>query len=99
MAYILVRHGVEIFGEWKRHFDDHDDVRVESGQQSYQLYWTDSDPNDVVMMFEFDTMANARSFAESDDLREKMAEAGVQGEPEIEYLEQITAKTGTPPSA
>ncbi|MBV0924623.1 hypothetical protein KTS45_10480 [Halomicroarcula limicola] len=99
MAYILVRHDVENFDEWKPHFDDHDDFRVESGQQSYQLYRTESDPNALVMLFEFDTMANARSFAQSDDLREKMTEAGVQGEPEIAYLEQIAAKTGTEQSA
>jgi hypothetical protein len=45
-----------------------------------------------MILFEWDTLENARNFSQSQDLKDKMQEAGVIGTPEIRYLEQIEKK-------
>ena len=43
-------------------------------------------PNEVVILFEVADVARARTFATSDDLRIKLKEFGVVGQPEIVFL-------------
>jgi len=88
MAHILVIHGVEDYAKWKSVFDEDDSRRKTSGGGNYQLYRSDSDPNQIVVLFEWDTVANAQKFAESDELRERMEEAGVTGRPDIYFLNE-----------
>jgi quinol monooxygenase YgiN len=89
MVKVLIQHDVADYDEWKPHFDEHDEVREEHGQQGYQLFRATDDENHVVALIEFDSMDNARSFVDSTALRKKMAEAGVQGDPEMTFLEQV----------
>jgi hypothetical protein len=44
------------------------------------------DPNEVFLLFKADDFQKAREFAVSDDLREKMQEAGVTDKPDIYFL-------------
>ncbi|WP_458210033.1 hypothetical protein [Haladaptatus sp. NG-SE-30] len=88
MAYILIRHTVEEYDEWKPTFDDHAQTRESMGSRGGHLFRTTEDPNDLVILFEWDSLDNAREFAESDDLRETMQRAGVTDQPEIAYVEK-----------
>lgn len=99
MAYVLIRHEVADFDEWKPYFDDDDDRRIEYGQQSYKLLRGSENPNDVVMLGEVDTMENARALVESEELPKIMKEAGVKGEPEISFFELVEEKSVPQPSA
>jgi len=89
MPYILIRHQVEDFDAWKSLFDDHAETRAEAGSKGGQLFRTTEDPEDLVALMEWDSVENARSFAESSDLAETMREAGVVDEPEVAFLESI----------
>lgn len=89
MTRILIRHRVDDYDEWKPVFDEHRETREEYGVQGGQLFRTADDPDELVILFEWDSLENARAFVESDDLREAMERAGVVGEPEVRFLEKI----------
>jgi heme-degrading monooxygenase HmoA len=54
-----------------------------------RLYRNSQNPNEIIVFFEWDTIDNARKFAESADLRETMEKAGVIGKPDIYFLEYL----------
>ena len=43
--------------------------------------------NEVVVLFEWDSVENAQAFASSDNLREAMQKAGVVSKPNIYFLD------------
>jgi quinol monooxygenase YgiN len=86
MAHLLIRHKVEDYARWKPFFDQNDNVRRANGGGDYQLFRSASDPNEIVVLFEWDNLRNAQRFAESPDLREVMQQAGVKGRPDVFYL-------------
>lgn len=89
MAYLFIRHEVEDYDEWKPVFDDHAETRAEHGSLGGHLFRTADDPNDLAILFEWDSVEHARDFAESGDLREAMERAGVSGEPDLTFLEKL----------
>ena len=89
MPYLLIDHAVEDYESWKPIFDDHEATREAHGSKGGQLFHREGEPNEVVVLFEWDSLDAAHEFAASDDLREKMAEAGVVGEPDLHFLEKI----------
>lgn len=93
MVHLLVKHTVEDHDEWKPIFDRHASVRIEHGSQGYQLFNVSGDPNEIVILLDWDSVENAQAFIEESDLREVMEEAGVVGEPEFYFLDDIEAKT------
>ena len=87
MAHLLVIHTVEDFDRWKVAFDGHDGVRRASGGGDYQLLRNAQNANEVVVLFAWDSVANAQKFASSDDLRATMQKAGVVGMPNLYFLD------------
>jgi hypothetical protein len=84
--YILVRHKVKDFSEWKRGYDAHNPKRVEAGLTEKQLLRAVQDPNEVFILFEAQDLKRAQDFAASTDLKEKMQEVGVVDKPDIYFL-------------
>src|SRR5215207_1926254 len=72
MPYMLVRHKVEDYERWKPGFEEHGATRKESGSKGVRLFRNADDPNETVILLEWDDLENARQFAQSDDLREAM---------------------------
>ena len=99
MTQILVRHTVEDYEAWKPHFDEHDGTREEYGQRGYRLHRSAEDPDDLVMLFDWDSPETARRFLEDSDLEAVMGEAGVVGEPQIAFLEEIESREVGKPAA
>jgi heme-degrading monooxygenase HmoA len=91
MAHFLVHHKVEDFNKWKPFFDQHSEFRSQNGSKGGKVFRSTSDPNEVFILFEWDSAANAQKFAQSDSLREVMKEAGVQGMPEVHFIEEVSA--------
>lgn len=88
MAYMLVRHSVRDYKAWKSAFDSKLDLRKRYGEKSYKILREDESPNELVALFAWDSLENARKYANSAELKEAMADAGVIGKPDIEFLEQ-----------
>jgi heme-degrading monooxygenase HmoA len=47
------------------------------------------DPNELVILLEWDSSENARLFVNADATREAMQRAGVADEPDVYFLEEV----------
>ncbi len=86
MANMLIRHRVRDYDAWKKVFDDFIETRRESGETSWRIWHTDDDPNNLVLLFAFKSLEQAKSFMARPDLKDAMERAGVAEPPEIYYL-------------
>jgi len=88
MAGMLVQHKVKDFANWKKVYDSQSDFRKSSGELSDQIYHEASDPNKLILVFKWNSLANAQKFAQSPELRVAMEKAGVDGAPTITFLNE-----------
>jgi heme-degrading monooxygenase HmoA len=91
MAHLLIRHKVKDYPAWKEVFDGFIDTRKAGGEKTYQILHTDNDSNNLVAIFEWDSLENAKKFTLSSELKDTMGKAGVAEQPEIYFLEEYTA--------
>ncbi len=90
MAHLLVHHKVEDYNKWKPLFDEHSSFRSQNGSKGGRVFRSANNPNEIFILFEWDNVANAQKFAQSDNLKEIMKKAGVVGMPEAYFLEEAT---------
>jgi heme-degrading monooxygenase HmoA len=83
MVRSFVRHRVADYAAWRAVYDGFGDVQRERGVRAHAVFRTPGDPNDVIVTHDFDDADAARAFFESDDLRDAMTRAGVEGQPEL----------------
>lgn len=72
MSYLLVRHKVQDYAKWKPIFDGHAATRKANGSKGGQLFRSADNPNEVVILLEWDDVKKARQFAQSADLRRRI---------------------------
>ena len=84
--FMLIRHKVKDFENWKAGYDAHQPKRAEAGLTEKYLLRGSDDPNEVVALFEAQDLSRAKAFATSAELREKMQEVGVVDQPDIYFL-------------
>lgn len=89
MAYMLVQHKVKDFAAWKKVYDSVADLRASNGELSDQIYRDASDPNKLTAIFKWDSLENARKYANSPELKSAMEKAGVEGPPSIYFLNEV----------
>ena len=89
MSYVIVHHMVEDFARWKPFFDGDADARRAHGSQGCQLMRGADNPNEVVIVFKWDSLENARRFTQMPALREIMQQAGVVTMPDFYFLEEV----------
>jgi heme-degrading monooxygenase HmoA len=75
------------------------DTRQASGSRGGRLYRTEEDPNNLVILLEWDDLQRAREFAQSDDLRETMQRAGVADQPDVYFLQDVERVSGWAPES
>jgi len=83
---MLIRHKVKDFSHWKQGYDAHLPKRSEAGLTEKYILRGDSDPNEVILLFEVQDINRAKAFSESVDLRERMQKLGVVDKPDIYFL-------------
>jgi quinol monooxygenase YgiN len=89
MVTMLVRHRVANFDKWKKVFDRLEGLREKHGFIAHSVHRDATDSNIVVIVNRVKEMAEAKSYGASPELHNAMAEAGVQGPPEISFLNDI----------
>ena len=89
ISYVLTLLKVEDYTRWRSAFDDAGDIRKAGGMVSSQIFHIAEDPNNLVILFEWDTLENARRFMESGELKERMQKSGVTGKPDTLFIEKI----------
>ena len=87
MAHVFVQHLVNDYQAWRDVFHSAEEFRKASGELSFKLFHVGGDSNNVAGLFEWDSIENAQAFFGSSDLKQKMVEAGVAGEPQFFFME------------
>jgi len=86
MTQMIAQLKIADYPSWRKFFDEHESFRASYGQQSSRIFQATDNPNDVMIYFEWDSEAHARSFIGSDELKKVMKEAGVVGPPTFHYI-------------
>ena len=89
MAHTLITHEVTDFTQWKRTFDEAEELRSRSGEQHWQVFQDWDNPKRVTVLTRFQNLEQAQKFLQSEEFRAKIEEAGVIGEPEIRFLSEV----------
>lgn len=93
MPSLLIRHRVEDMAAWKRVFAEQEIVRRANGSRGGRILCAAADTNEILILLEWDDLERARLFVDSDDLQEAIRRAGVTGEPEFWFLEDVATIT------
>ena len=82
-----VRHKVADFGKWKAVYDQHDAARKQFGCKKSEVFINDQNPNEVLVVTEWDSKEQMEKFDSSASLKEAMQHAGVISAPEFSFAE------------
>ena len=83
---VVVTSRVADFDAWLAAFNSHEDVRRANGILGHHINRSEDDPNLVSVYMAVSDLDQAKAFAASDDLRERMKSAGVISAPEIMFM-------------
>jgi hypothetical protein len=86
MGYLLVRHKVKEFHEWKHVFDVHKEAQAHAGLRIEKIMRNLYEPNEVFLFFEVTDLAKARGFFSSPEVSNAQAQAGVVDKPDVYFL-------------
>jgi heme-degrading monooxygenase HmoA len=89
MTNLIVRHKIEDLNKWKKAVNDGLAFRNASGELSFRAFRAVDEPNHITVLCEWKSLAQAKEFTQSKELRERMESAGVIGQPEFFYLEEV----------
>jgi quinol monooxygenase YgiN len=85
---LIVQHTVRDYDAWKPAFDEHESVRAKYGCLGHTIYRDADKPNDVTMIFRYESRERAEEFMRDPSLREAMERGGVISEPRAMWLEE-----------
>ncbi len=89
MTYVLAIQKVEDYDKWKPVFDEHGAIRKKKGSKGATILRDANDPNQLVIITEWEDMDSAKDFALGKDVRVAMQKAGVVNLPKLYYLEEV----------
>lgn len=89
MIVAAIRHPVSDYDQWKAVFDQY--PPTEGGALFARVNRSVDDPNTVAVIAGFESTEAAKAFLDSPELKARMQEAGVAGEPRIELYEEVAA--------
>ncbi len=93
MATLIVTHRVSNYDSWKSVYDAHTGARKEAGITAAKVHRDHADPNLVTIVMSAPTVDTAKAFAGSPDLKQAMQKAGIDGPPEIRFLDDVESTT------
>jgi hypothetical protein len=88
MAKVIVQHHVADYDRWFPVFVEHGDVRRQHGGTGHSVNRAVADPNNVVIVNEFATLAGAEAFAQDPSLPAAMGRAGVDSAPQVWIVDE-----------
>ncbi|MDB5230254.1 MAG: hypothetical protein JWN76_1059 [Chitinophagaceae bacterium] len=80
---VIITHKVKDYDAWKKVFDQHDQARKDAGLTVRSLGQSISDNHMVTVVFNVADLQKAKAFMSSQGLKDKMAQAGVEGKPDV----------------
>ena len=88
MATVFIRHKVKNYAKWKKTFDAFVQTRRAGGERTYSIGHLPGKPNNLCLIFQWDSAANAAKFLKSKELRAAMKDAGVTEKPDVFIIEE-----------
>jgi heme-degrading monooxygenase HmoA len=88
VAYLHVKATVDDFETWKSAFEAYHTRRAEFGGLRYQLYRTTENPNEIVVIIEFDDEESARAWNEYLLSRGELTDPEMR-DVEVSYLSSV----------
>jgi heme-degrading monooxygenase HmoA len=88
MATMMIQLKVKSFAEWKKVYDSVAGLRASWGALSDQVYHETADPNKVIVLSKWDSLANGQKWSKSAELKAAMEKAGVEGPPSFTFLDE-----------
>jgi heme-degrading monooxygenase HmoA len=85
---MLFRGKVEEYSKWRSVFDERRAMRKAAGSKGDRVFRNADNPNELVILLEWDDLDKAREFAQSEDLKKAMEQAGVSGKRETYFLNE-----------
>jgi heme-degrading monooxygenase HmoA len=76
---------------WRPIYDEHAATRKASGASgsaARRVFRSATDPNELVILLEWDDLEKARQFAQSEELRQTMQRGGVVTQPDVYFLNE-----------
>jgi quinol monooxygenase YgiN len=89
MIQILIHHKVRDYALWKRVFDARASTRTAVGCVGGTVFRSHHDPNEIYMLLRWHSPEEAVQYVASTELRNALHDAGVIGDPQIAFLEEI----------
>jgi hypothetical protein len=89
LAGAIVKHRVADYDTWKKAFDGHAVARAKAGIVGHAVNRAVDDPNLVVVYIQATSVDQIRAFAGSADLKHTMEKAGIQGPPQIAFVQGV----------
>ncbi|WP_410764397.1 antibiotic biosynthesis monooxygenase [Haloferax sp. DFSO60] len=90
MAYLHVNATVEDYDAWKADFEQYHSLRADFGGKGYQLFQATDNPNEIVVVIEFDSEQSAREWTNYLKSQGELTEPKMKTE--VSYLELIEQK-------
>jgi quinol monooxygenase YgiN len=91
---LFVKHTVSDYDRWKHAYDGLGPVRKEKFGVSHASVHRDShDPNTIVITHRFNDAQTAMAFANSDELKSAMSNAGILSPPEAWFTDDVEQTT------
>ncbi len=88
MVFVVARHKVADYAKWKQAIEGAVAMRKAGGEQSIRIFRTVDDPNNLLLLMEWDSLGNSQKYLQSEDLQKAMQDAGVVDQPDIYILEE-----------
>ena len=85
---VMVHHKVRDYDMWKPVFDADEENRRRHKATGHEVYRDLNDPNNVFVLTDFPSKADAEAFAADPSLKEAMERGGVTGEPHVFWIEK-----------
>ena len=86
---VIITHKVKDWDAWKKSFDSHKQARIDAGLTDRAIGYAVGDTHMVTVAFIIHDKQKAEAFMSSKDLKDKMAEAGVEGAPDIFFYNVV----------
>jgi hypothetical protein len=89
MTTLFVRHAVANYKAWRKVYGDFAPVQKAKGVTAQAVYQAADNPNDITVTHDFATDEAAHAFANSEELKSAMQNAGVVGAPTIWFTNKV----------
>lgn len=93
MAYLLTLLKVKDYSKWKPIFDEYAAIRKKHGSKGGRLLRTADNPNEPVVLLEWESLEKAKKYTQSDEIKKAFQQGGVS-KSEFYLLEEVEQVSG-----